>query len=195
MNTLKHASVARLRGQLGGRIIRPPDARPTDASVWLLCALHAEKERAVAAMRHASAARLEELREDIAAADRLLAPATASDGGTVMTDSAAPKATPKAWFGLFCVLGLIATACWYAQGATGLPTGAMAGFGEVFAIMAVLVLPVAIYLVPTTIAANRKHNNTAAIAVLNLLFGWTFIGWGIALIWATTNKVRAAAKD
>jgi hypothetical protein len=67
-----------------------------------------------------------------------------------------------------------------------------ADIAEGFAIMAVLVLPVAIYLVPTTIAVNRKHNNAAAIAVLNLLFGWTFIGWGIALI---TNNVRAAAKD
>jgi uncharacterized membrane protein len=105
-----------------------------------------------------------------------------------MTDSAAPKATPKAWFGLFCVLGLIATACWCAQGATGLPTGAMAGFGEVFAIIAVLVLPVVIYLVPTTIAVNRKHNNAAAIAALNIFLGWTFIGWVVALVWAMTDN-------
>ena len=119
---------------------------------------------------------------------------------TEPTYSAAPKATPKSWFGLFCVLGLIATACWASQKSfddliPGLPTGAMAGFAEVFAIIAVLVLPVVIYLVPTTIAVNRKHNNAGAIAALNIFLGWTFIGWVVALVWAMTDNVRAAAQN
>ena len=43
-----------------------------------------------------------------------------------------------------------------------------------------------VYFVPTIIAYNRNHHNTMAIAVLNLIFGFTGIGWGIALIWSLT---------
>ena len=70
-----------------------------------------------------------------------------------------------------------------------------ADIAEVLASTAVLVLLVAIYLLPTTIAANRKHNNTAPIFLVNLLLGWTFLGWVIALVWAMTNNVRAAATE
>lgn len=42
-----------------------------------------------------------------------------------------------------------------------------------------------IYFLPAIIG-NKKKNNTA-IFVLNLFLGWTFIGWVIALVWATTK--------
>lgn len=38
------------------------------------------------------------------------------------------------------------------------------------------------YFLPSICAAN--HKNGRAIFVTNLLFGWTLIGWGVALIWA-----------
>lgn len=44
-----------------------------------------------------------------------------------------------------------------------------------------------IYLVPSINAASRKHRNTGAIFALNLLLGWTFLGWVGALIWSFTN--------
>jgi hypothetical protein len=34
------------------------------------------------------------------------------------------------------------------------------------------------------LAEERRHRNLAAIVVLNLLLGWTFLGWVGALIWA-----------
>lgn len=43
-----------------------------------------------------------------------------------------------------------------------------------------------IYFLPTIIAFNRGTRNGGAIFALNLLLGWTFIGWGIALVWALT---------
>ncbi|WP_233267731.1 superinfection immunity protein [Aeromonas veronii] len=43
-----------------------------------------------------------------------------------------------------------------------------------------------LYLIPTTVAAKRNHHNMLAIFMLNLLGGWTFIGWAAALIWACT---------
>lgn len=42
-----------------------------------------------------------------------------------------------------------------------------------------------LYFIPTMVAVN--HKQFAAIFMLNLLLGWTFIGWVGALIWALTK--------
>lgn len=42
----------------------------------------------------------------------------------------------------------------------------------------------AIYFLPTTVAFLNRHHQKEAIAVLNVLLGWTLIGWAIALVWA-----------
>jgi hypothetical protein len=42
----------------------------------------------------------------------------------------------------------------------------------------------AIYLLPTIIAASRHHPNRTAIILVNVLLGWTAIAWVVALIWA-----------
>ena len=44
------------------------------------------------------------------------------------------------------------------------------------------------YLTPTLVAWYRSHHNTAAIAALNVLLGWTILGWIGALIWALTRR-------
>jgi len=49
-----------------------------------------------------------------------------------------------------------------------------------------LILAAAIYLAPWLLAVLRRHHNAAAIFVLNLLLGWTFIGWVVALVWSMT---------
>lgn len=41
-----------------------------------------------------------------------------------------------------------------------------------------------LYFTPSIIAHHRKHPKRTAIRVLNLLTGWTFIGWVIAAVWA-----------
>jgi hypothetical protein len=48
-----------------------------------------------------------------------------------------------------------------------------------------------VYMLPTIIASKRRHRNQNAIAILNILFGWTFVGWVIALVWSfiDTEKV------
>ncbi|TFG45109.1 MAG: superinfection immunity protein [Dehalococcoidia bacterium] len=43
---------------------------------------------------------------------------------------------------------------------------------------------VAIYFLPTVIAVAGKHRNALSIFLLNLLLGWTFIGWVAALVWS-----------
>ena len=47
-----------------------------------------------------------------------------------------------------------------------------------------------IYLIPAVVAYMRKHNNRAAIIMLNILLGWTLIGWVGALVWAMTKDVE-----
>ena len=49
-----------------------------------------------------------------------------------------------------------------------------------------VLLIIAFYFLPTIIGRNKK--NVTAIFLLNLLLGWTIIGWIIALIWATTYE-------
>lgn len=43
------------------------------------------------------------------------------------------------------------------------------------------------YFIPTLIARDNKKSNKDAIFALNLFLGWSFIGWIVALIWATTK--------
>jgi ABC-type transport system involved in cytochrome c biogenesis permease component len=49
-----------------------------------------------------------------------------------------------------------------------------------------LPLLLAIGFLPTFIALARHHHNSLAIFALNLLLGWTGIGWIAALIWSLT---------
>lgn len=51
-------------------------------------------------------------------------------------------------------------------------------------------LLVGLYFFPLLIAAGRDHHQTSAIAVLNILLGWTFLGWVAALIWSFTATVE-----
>jgi len=46
---------------------------------------------------------------------------------------------------------------------------------------------VSFVMIPGAVAHDRAHHNENAIWVVAFLFGWTFLGWGIALIWAYTN--------
>ena len=41
-----------------------------------------------------------------------------------------------------------------------------------------------VYFLPAISAKAKDARNAAAIFVLNLLVGWTFIGWVVALVWA-----------
>jgi Superinfection immunity protein len=44
------------------------------------------------------------------------------------------------------------------------------------------------YFLPAIIAALRRHHNQNAIFLTNLFFGWTVIGWVVALIWCSTTS-------
>ena len=49
------------------------------------------------------------------------------------------------------------------------------------------ILGLAVYFLPIIIAAVRHSKSIIGIILLNVLAGWTFIGWIIALIWSLTG--------
>lgn len=57
----------------------------------------------------------------------------------------------------------------------------------------IIILGIIVYVMPSTTAFARGHHNTMAIAVLNILLGWTFIGWVVAMVWASTAIKASAA--
>lgn len=50
-----------------------------------------------------------------------------------------------------------------------------------------ILICLALYLLPGIVASSRRHHNLNAIWILNILLGWTFIGWVGALVWACTS--------
>ena len=47
-----------------------------------------------------------------------------------------------------------------------------------------VILIFAFYFLPTLIAFLRRHKNKLAIFLLNLLLGWTVLGWVVSLVWS-----------
>lgn len=64
---------------------------------------------------------------------------------------------------------------------TGSETTSVATFLIVFTV---------IYLLPTLVAIIHGKRAGVAIFVLNLLLGWTLIGWVMALVWALVPDAR-----
>lgn len=57
-----------------------------------------------------------------------------------------------------------------------------------------VIILVAIFIAPTIIAFVRKHKNTIPIALVNIFFGLTFIGYIFALIWSFTSNCKPDKK-
>ena len=69
------------------------------------------------------------------------------------------------------------------------PIGAGAGLGIGLGVVALILF----YWLPALIAYGRHLNNVSQIVLVNLLAGWTFVGWLVALVWAAKPAVRQAA--
>jgi len=54
----------------------------------------------------------------------------------------------------------------------------------------VLLLFLFAYLLPSVVAYLRSHNDGKAITILNLILGFTVIGWVAALIWSLTGNIK-----
>lgn len=64
-------------------------------------------------------------------------------------------------------------------------------------VLAVCVFLLPLYVLPTILAWKKKHR--VPILLVNLLLGWTLLGWIAALVWAlsdtpdNTSQLKAAA--
>jgi cytochrome c biogenesis protein CcdA len=58
------------------------------------------------------------------------------------------------------------------------------------AVTILIIAGIALYLLPSLIATCRRHSNVAAIEALNILLGWTFLGWVVSLVWSLTDNVK-----
>jgi hypothetical protein len=54
--------------------------------------------------------------------------------------------------------------------------------------MTLLVFATLLYFLPTIVGHNKR--DVLGIFLVNLLFGWTFIGWIIAMVWACTAELQ-----
>ncbi len=66
-------------------------------------------------------------------------------------------------------------------------TAAIGEQGDMILALVSMVAMIVLYFLPGIIAIRRKHHNDTAILVLNLLLGWTVLGWIAALIWSLTS--------
>jgi hypothetical protein len=55
-------------------------------------------------------------------------------------------------------------------------------------LLAIGLIGVIIYFIPTYVAFKRKCINFNGITLLNIFLGWTFLGWVGSLIWAVIDK-------
>jgi len=51
------------------------------------------------------------------------------------------------------------------------------------------------YFLPTTIAVMRNFEKKGAVFLVNLLVGWTLIGWIIALVWSLQGPSTQRGKS
>jgi hypothetical protein len=52
--------------------------------------------------------------------------------------------------------------------------------------MGLVIIGLILYFLPAVVASIRGHHNQGAIFALNLLLGWTLLGWVTAFVWACT---------
>ncbi len=62
----------------------------------------------------------------------------------------------------------------------------------VFLIVVAVFLAINLYFLPASIANVRHHQYRTSIAMINLLLGWSVLGWIAALVWALMPGERAA---
>jgi hypothetical protein len=69
-------------------------------------------------------------------------------------------------------------------------SSANANAGSVAGVVVFIVLGAAFWLLPVIIAIVRRIPNTGSVIVVDLLLGWTIIGWIVALAMAVRSQPR-----
>ena len=53
-----------------------------------------------------------------------------------------------------------------------------------------LLFAVAMYFLPAIVAHHRQHVSAGAIFLINLLLGWSIVGWIVCFAWACSGNTR-----
>lgn len=69
----------------------------------------------------------------------------------------------------------------WAMGQT--PPSGLNMFGKVISMLFFIAAPL-LYVLPTIEAALKRHRSLVPIAIINVLLGWSFIGWVAAYVWS-----------
>ncbi len=65
----------------------------------------------------------------------------------------------------------------------------------IFFLISWLFISLVIYFTPLIVAHIRRHENIVAIAILNVVLGWTFFGWLAALLWSLNSDIKNEEKE
>jgi len=57
-----------------------------------------------------------------------------------------------------------------------------------------VLLAIALYFVPAIVASRRRVTNENSVYVINLFFGWTLVGWVVALAMALRTSTEPPAE-
>jgi hypothetical protein len=63
---------------------------------------------------------------------------------------------------------------------------------EALVLLGALAVVLGLYFLPSFVAGHRRHPSGGAVIILNLLLGWTLLGWVVALVWAMTGEAGSA---
>jgi hypothetical protein len=56
--------------------------------------------------------------------------------------------------------------------------------------MLAILFGIAMYFLPAIVAHHRQHVSFGAIFLVNLLLGWSIIGWIVCFAWACSGHTR-----
>jgi hypothetical protein len=59
--------------------------------------------------------------------------------------------------------------------------------------LTICLVGISVYLLPALVAWGNEKRNWPAIAALNLLLGWTVLGWVVALVWGLCKDSKPNA--
>ncbi|MGS1109146.1 superinfection immunity protein [Achromobacter anxifer] len=96
--------------------------------------------------------------------------------------------------GTFLRLAVLAFLVAYSWSMGQIPPAGLNGFGKLVAGLFFIVAP-ALYFLPSIEGKLREQPNIVSIALVNLLLGWTLVGWVVAMAWACAARKEAAPEQ
>jgi hypothetical protein len=61
--------------------------------------------------------------------------------------------------------------------------------------LVIILIGLVVYFAPTIAAQASKSKRTQGVFVVNLLLGWSVIGWIVALIWAVGSDKKEETEE